>query len=91
MAGIGILLDEDNDLNIINGHLAIGHTTMQEVGLIIQMQQGEQKKVPVLGPNIIQLKKTNVSKFDIVQRLRVHLAIDKKDYKEIKQQIKEIL
>jgi len=91
MAGKGILLDENNDMKITNSSLALGDTTMQEVGIIIQMQQGDQKAIPILGPNLIQLKKVNASRFDIEQRVRIHLALDKKKYAEIKKQIVTLL
>lgn len=91
MAGKGILLDNDNDLKVLNGRMVVGDTLMQEVGIIVQMQQGHLKSVPLLGPNLIQLKKTNLSRFDMEQRLRVHLAIDKKDYKQVKRQLEILL
>jgi hypothetical protein len=87
MAGKGILLDDNNDLKVLNGQLVVGDSVMQEVGIIIQMQTGHLKSAPLLGPNLIQLKKTNLSRFDIDQRLRIHLAMDKKDYKALKRQI----
>lgn len=87
MAGKGILLDNDNDLKVLNGTLAISDSLMQEVSIILQLRQGNLKTVPLLGPDLIQLKKTNLSKFDIEQRLRVHLALDKKEYKQVKQQL----
>lgn len=87
MAGKGILLDDDNGLKVLNGSLVVGHTIMQEAGLIVQMQQGNLKSVPLLGPDLVQQKKTNSSRFNVEQRLRVHLAMDKKDYKQIKEQL----
>lgn len=87
MAGKGILLDENGDLLISGKSLQIGKSEMQEVGLILSMNQGEQKFLPVLGPNLIQLQKSKSSKFDIEQRVRVHLAKDGKDYAQIKEKI----
>jgi len=91
MAGRGILLDDDNDLKIVGKRMLIGESTMQEVGVILQMNQGELKTVPMLGPNLVQLKKTNASRFDIEQRMRINLAMDRKDYQEIKEQVKATL
>lgn len=88
MAGKGILLDNDNGLKVLNGSLVVGETIMQEVGVIVQMSQGTLKSMPLLGPDLIQLKKTNASRFDINQRLRVHLAMDRKNYKQIKEQLR---
>ncbi len=84
----GILLDESNDLQAVNGSLVIGNSLMQETALIIQLQQGGQKFEPRLGPNLIRLKKANAPKFDIEQKVRVHLAKDQIDYEAIKQQLK---
>lgn len=86
--GKGILLDDDNDLLVLNGSLVIGETEMQETALIIQLSQGECKHDPILGPDLIQLKKSNASKFDIEKRLRIHLARDGKDYGAIKESLK---
>ena len=90
MAGKGILLDDDNDIIVVNKSLIIGETEIQETGIILQMNQGEQKTVPVLGPNLVQLMKGNASKFDIEQRVRVHLAKDGKDYSAIKNKIETL-
>ena len=84
-------MDDDNDLKIVGKRMLIGESTMQEVGVILQMNQGELKTVPMLGPNLVQLKKTNASRFDIEQRMRINLAMDRKDYQEIKEQVKATL
>lgn len=87
MAGKGILLDQDNDIDIVNGSMVVGESEMQEVAVILQLTQGELKFKPTIGPNLIQLKKTNASRFDIIKRTRIHLAIDGKDYDSIKNKI----
>lgn len=91
MAGKGILLTTDNDLNIIGGAMVIGDTTMQETAMIIGMNQGEMKSVPMLGPNLMQMKKINASRFDIEKRLRVHLALDGKDWSQLKPEILKLI
>ena len=83
-----ILLNEDNDLDCVNGDLVIGESLLQEVALITRLQSGELKSDPVLGPNIIQLLKSKAKQNEVEQRLRVHLARDGKDYSEIKKYIK---
>ncbi len=82
--GKGIVLNKDNDLLVIGGKMVVGNTKMQEVALIAQLRSGELKSDPVLGPNLIQLLKSNASRTEIAQRLRVHLARDGKDYNDIK-------
>lgn len=91
MAGKGILLAEDGDLLVVNKSLAVGSTEMQEVAIILSMNQGEQKFHPLIGANLVQMKKANVSKFDIEKRVRVALARDGKDYSSIQQKIKTIM
>lgn len=86
-----ILLDEIGDLRFENGDLVIGESEMQEVGLILQSNQGEWKNDPVLGPNLVQMNKKNESKFDIEQRTKIHLTRDGKDYNRIRRKIKTIL
>ncbi len=87
MAGKGILWDENRNLVVRNGGMVVGNSTLQEVAIIIELSTGAQKFVPILGPNLIQLKKTNASRFDIEQRVRIHLAKDGKDYQQVKDQI----
>ena len=89
MAGKGILLTAENNLLIISRRLIVGDSRMQEVALILQMNQGEQKFEPVLGANLIQYSKTKVKNFDIESRVKIHLALDDKQYDQIKQQIKD--
>lgn len=91
MAGLGILLDARGELEVINKSLIIGKSTMQEVAIILQMNQGEQKLVPVLGANIIELTKRKEKRFDIENRAKVHLALDGKSYDQIKEQIQVII
>lgn len=82
-----ILLDEENDMLFQNGDFVLGNSEMQDVGLILQSNQGAWKENPVLGPNLVELSKTNISRLDIEKRVRVHLALDNKDYNAIKRKI----
>ncbi|WP_417366906.1 hypothetical protein [Flavobacterium beibuense] len=84
----GILLDGNNDLKVQNGSLVIGESELQEVGIILSLNQGELKFNPTLGCNLVELIKANASKVDIVKRVRVNLAKDRKDYNAIKNKIK---
>lgn len=78
------LLDDNDDLLIANGDFVIGESTIQEVGIILRLTKGDLKSDPILGPDIIQLKKAKAKKFDIESRTRIALARDGKDYDEIK-------
>lgn len=84
MAGKGILLDENGDLIVRDKSLIIGNSMLQEVFIILQMNQGESKFDPLLGANLVNLIKTNTSRFEIENRVKTHLALDGKDYEKIK-------
>jgi len=88
MAGKGILLDNTGDLLIGNKSVTIGSSEMQEVAVILRMNQGEQKFTPILGANLIQLLKAKANKYEFEMRVKIHLALDNKDYTSIKNKIK---
>jgi hypothetical protein len=85
----GILLDENNDLKIANGDLVIGDTLMQEVGIILQMNQGEFKFDPLLGANLVVNMRGIKNKSKIESLIDTQLTLDGKDYDEIKELIKQ--
>jgi len=85
---IDILLDNDNDVLTQNGDFALGDSTWQDVGIIIQMNQGELKSDPILGASLIRKKKANASDEEIEQIVKLHLARDGKKYNELKSQIR---
>lgn len=87
MAGKGIILTDAFDIDIVNGSMVIGESEMQEVAVILSLNQGDLKFAPVLGPSLVRLKKANKRNFEIEQAIRVHLAIDNKDYSAIKNKI----
>ncbi|MBV7268366.1 hypothetical protein [Winogradskyella luteola] len=78
------LLDENDDIIIANGDLLIGESLTQEVSLILRVNQGEFKNDPLIGANLIQLVKTNVSNSELKKRVKLHLQRDGKDYNQIK-------
>lgn len=84
-----ILLNSDNDLAFANGDLVVGDATLQDVGIILQMNQGELKSFPVLGASLVQLLKSKEKHSFIEERVRVHLALDGKDYHKMKEYLKE--
>lgn len=79
-----ILLNQDNDIDFLNGDIVIGESLLQEVGIIVTLNSGDLKSDPILGPNLIQLLKSKTNATEVEQRLRVHLARDGKDYNEVK-------
>ena len=50
--GTGILLDENGDIMVRNGGIAIGGTSLQNQYLILLAQKGEFKEYPTLGVGI---------------------------------------
>ena len=82
-----ILLDENNDIKISNGDFDIWDSEMQEVGLILQSTQGEWKAEPILGPNLFRFIKSKSSRLEIEKTIRIHLAIDNKDFNALRTKI----
>lgn len=64
-----------------------GESEMQEVALILQSVQGEWKEHPIMGPNLYQYIKAKTDKIAIERQMRIHLALDNKDYDELKTKI----
>jgi hypothetical protein len=79
-----ILLDENNDLKIVNRRLQLGTTMMQEVGVIIQMNQGELKFDPMLGANLVTEMRGVPNAHRIESIIDTQLALDGKDYDQVK-------
>lgn len=84
-----ILLNTENDLQFSNGDLATGDSTLQDVSIILQMNQGELKSFPVLGASLVQLLKSKERQALMEERVRVHLALDGKDYLQLKRYIQQ--
>ncbi len=87
MAGKGILLDDNFEIVVRNGTVAIGETLIQEVHIILQMNQGELRSDPLLGPNLIYRIKGKKNQSEIKQAVKLALARDRKDYNEIQKLI----
>lgn len=83
----GILLNNDNDLYVQDGILAFGDTTMQEVGLLFELNAGELKSDPILGPSLVRLVNSKAKPSYIETIMRDQLARDKKNYDKIKELI----
>ncbi len=82
-----ILLDENDDLNIVNGDLFIGESVIQEVGIILRLNSGELKSDPVLAPNLVQLVNSASNNQEFEERVRLFLKRDNKNYEDIKKLI----
>lgn len=77
-----IALDENNDLIIRNGDLVVADSLDQEVGLILQSNQGQWRQHPLLGPSLTSLIKSNdISK--LKRRIKIHLGHDNKTAEKV--------
>lgn len=83
-----ILTDKNNDLQVVKGDFATGASEMQEVAAILMANQGEYKEFPLIGANLIRSINSKKTRSDIEGRVKIQLALDGKDYNEIKNQLK---
>lgn len=82
------LLDENGDLLIQNGDFVIGESNDQEVATLLQLNKGELKEFPILGPGLIRLINGNISEIELKQIIKTELKRDGKSYQELKERIK---
>jgi hypothetical protein len=82
-----ILLTADNDLMIANGDFVIGECEMQEVAIIVELDQGNLKRDPVLGPNLVTNIRGTQREERIKRALKTNLAMDNKDFESIKNKL----
>jgi hypothetical protein len=82
-----ILFDENGDLAITNGDFVIGESLDQEVAAILQMNKGDLKEYPILGPGLIRLVNSNTSAIELKQLIKSELKRDGKSYQELKERI----
>lgn len=83
-----ILLNDEDDITIINGDLAIGESTWQEVKNIIRLIPGQLKYAPMLGPNLIRLINSKVTDIQVKSAIKRNIEADGKDYEQLKNAIK---
>ncbi len=83
-----ILLTSDNDLQILNGDFVIGESLMQEVGIILQMSQGDLKSDPLIGANLTTRIRGVKDNLKLQRHIETQLEMDDKDYDEIKEFLK---
>jgi len=83
-----IILDEDNDLLFKNGDLVLGESEMQEVGLILQSNQGDFKQSPIIGSNLTTEIRGSENKVKRERNLRIQMKLDGKNFDTIKNRLK---
>ncbi|MEO8236409.1 MAG: hypothetical protein ABI549_13410 [Flavobacterium sp.] len=82
-----ILLHNDNDLEVVNGDFFIGESEMQEVGIILQMNQGELKSDALIGANLVTMIRSGFNKEKIERHIATQMELDSKNFDDIKQKI----
>lgn len=81
---IDILLDNEFDLKIVNGDIALGESERQEVDMILRLVPGELKSWPALGVdlyNLINDENQNIN--TIKSTIKQHLKYDNKTLKKL--------
>ncbi len=82
-----IMRDIDGDVTIIDTGLVHGDSELQEVVTILQLNQGQIRFAPLLGPNLIKFVKGPANQEAIDSVLGKHFKMDGKDYRKIKKAI----
>lgn len=88
MANKDIILGSEGDLEIQGGDILVDDSLWQEVELIVGLIPGELKYEPKLGPNLIRMIKSRVTDEKIRDAVKRNLEADKKDYEELKSNIR---
>ena len=82
-----ILLNDDWDLDAVDGDFVIGESITQEVAVNLSLSQGTLKSSPLLGPNLVQKMKGSGQDLEIKKSVKISLEMDDMDYEEIKNSI----
>lgn len=80
-------LTVDNDLQIGNGDFVVDESELQEVGIILQMSQGEMKSDPFIGANLTTMVRDVTNQEKIKRHIQTQLELDEKDYDAIKEHL----
>ena len=83
----GILLTGDGDLDIVNGHLQIGDTLLQDTSLILGITQGDLKEDPLCGANLLRHIRGKTERTAIERTVKIQLERAGIDYEEVKEQL----
>lgn len=92
----GIILDGKGDLLIrsrkqtdgkLSG-LVLDDTLIQDSAIVLEMNQGELKEDPILGPNLLRYLRSHVDKARIQKQIQVHLSRAGIDFNKVSEQLK---
>jgi hypothetical protein len=83
----GLLLNSDFDLLVVNGSSRIGNASDQDAAIVLQLQQGDLKEDPLLGPGLTRFIRGKYNSAVIEQRMRVHFTRAGLNYEDFKDRI----
>lgn len=89
--GKGIRLTGKGDLHVQNGHLVVGETLLQDTLIVLQLNQGELKEDPLLGPNLSRFIRGQKNRSDIERAIKIHLARAGISHEGVKHELNLIL
>lgn len=83
----GIVLTPDGDVSVVNRHLVVSDTLLQDASIALQLKQGELKEDPLLGPNLVRLIRSKPDKVEMERLVKIHLSRAGIEYENIKSKL----
>lgn len=88
MAERDYILDDDGDLEVVNGDFVFGDSQTDDVDILLRLNQGELKYDALCGTNMARRIRGNESPDAIIRALRLQLERDGKNFQDIKDYLK---
>ncbi len=83
----GILLDKSGDIQVTAGGMVVGDSTLQNAKLVLELNQGEVKEDPLLGPSLTRYIRGKYSEEKILRQIKIHFQRAGIDYDALKNSI----
>lgn len=87
----GLTLTEEGDLNVAGGHLVVGDSLLQDTSVVLQLNQGELKEDPLLGPGLLRLIRGKADSAEAERLVKIHLSRARISYEEVKNKLNMVL
>ena len=96
----GILLDENNDLQIlvrrdtegkITSGLVVGETKIQDAYMVLSINQGDLKEDPIVGCNLVTMIRSKTDKEKLKKTIKIGLKRVGIEYEDIKSELTAII
>lgn len=92
----GILLDSSGEIQIIPKRmvdgkltgLVLGDTLIQDASIVLELNQGELKEDPLLGPNLRRFIRGKANHSLVERQVKIHLSRAGVNYEELKDKMK---